>query len=360
MDWRNSGTTVSHLRHAALAAAAAFGAFGLAGSGAALAADYYAGKTLTVMIASKAGGGTDTAGRVVARFWGDHIPGKPQVLVRNKGVQVSAANELQHTIRPDGLTVAVFAGAGSLGPVARKAKGVRYNPLDWGIVGSIDRGPSIMILRKSALARLTDKSKPPVTIGSVSTDRAQDAIAMLGGEALGWNVKFVLGYPSSNQIYLAYERGEIDMFGSGTADIIERFLKDGSGMALTAEVARPDFPNVPTFDSVLGAKKPTGLLWKAYRSWGAGAVDKYFATPPKTSDAHLKILRQSFMAAANSPEFVKAAKDILGDGATPVDGPETRDRIEAGLVIPPEVVETIRKIRTKYGLPQVSDQKKKN
>lgn len=324
---------------------------------AAQAADYYKGKTLTVMVASKAGGGTDTTARVVARFWGDHIPGKPQVLIRNKGVQVSAANELQHSTRPDGLTVAVFAGAGSLGPVARKAKGVRYNPLDWGIVGSVDRGPSIMILRKSAFDRLYDKSKPPVTIGSVSTDREQDAIAVLGGEALGWNIKFVLGYPSSNQIYLAYERGEVDMFGSGTADIIERFVKEGNTMALVAEVARPDFKNVPTLEAMLGAKKPTGLLWKAYRSWGAGTVDKYFAMPPKTRPEHLKIMRESFMATMRSPAFVKAAGDQLGEGATPVSGPETHERIEAGLQIPDDVVATIRKLREKYSLPQITTKK---
>ncbi|MFM2130050.1 MAG: hypothetical protein RL477_1596 [Pseudomonadota bacterium] len=324
---------------------------------AAFAADYYAGKVVTVVVASKAGGGTDTTARVVARFWGEHIPGKPQVVVRNKGVQVSAANELQHSTRPDGLTVAVFAGAGSIGPVARKAKGVRYNPLDWGIVGSVDRGPSIMILRKSAHERLYDKSKPPVTIGSVSTDREQDAIAVLGGEALGWNVKFVLGYPSSNQIYLAYERGEVDMFGSGTADIIERFLKDGNTMALVAEVARPDFKNVQTFEQMLGAKKPTGVLWRAYRSWGAGTVDKYFAMPPKTRAEHLAIMRESFMATMKSPAFVKAAGDQLGEGATPVGGQDTFERIEAGLQVPEDVIAEIRRLRAKYSLPQIDAKK---
>lgn len=327
-------------------------------SGAAQAEDYYKGKTLTVVIGSKAGGGTDTTARVVARYWGDHIPGKPQILVRNKGVQVQAGNELQHSTRPDGLTVNVFAGAGSLGPVARKSKGVRYNPLDWGIVGSIDRGPSIMIIRKSAKERLYDRSKPPVTIGSVSTDRAQDAIAVLGGEALGWNVKFVLGYPASNQIYLAYERGEIDMFGSGTSDIIDRFIKEGNTDALLSEVERPDYKTVPTLDSMLAGKKVDPLLMRAYRSWGAGSVDKYFATAPKTKPEHLQILRTSFMAATRSPEFVKASGEQLGEGAVPVDGPETYSRIEAGLHIPDDVVATIRNLRTKYGLPQVQRAKK--
>jgi hypothetical protein len=184
--------------------------------------NYYKGKVLTVVIGSKPGGGTDTTARLVARFWGNNIPGKPQVLVRNKGVQVTAANEMHNTTRPDGLTVNVYADAGSLGPLRRGSKSVKYNPLQWGIVGSIDRGPSILLIRKAAMDRLNDRSKPPVTIGSVSTDRAQDAMTLFGAEALGWNIKFVLGYPSSNQIYLAFERGEVDMFGSGTDDTSSR------------------------------------------------------------------------------------------------------------------------------------------
>jgi tripartite-type tricarboxylate transporter receptor subunit TctC len=320
--------------------------------------DYYKGKVLTMIIGSKPGGGTDTTARLVARFWGNLIPGKPRVLVRNKGVQVTAANEMHNTTRPDGLTVNVYADAGSLGPLRRGSKSVKYNPLQWGIVGSIDRGPSILLIRKAAMDRLNDRSKPPVTIGSVSTDRAQDAMTLFGAEAVGWNIKFVLGYPSSNQIYLAFERGEIDMFGSGTDDIIARFLKGGAAVPLAAEVARPDYPDVPTYEQVLGNKKPTGTMWKAYRTWGGGnAVDKYFATPPKTPADILRILRVSFVQTGKDPEFRKTANDTLGGGFVTISGEETFERIEGSLNIPADVHDLVRKLRAKYGLPQVSKMK---
>ena len=109
----------------------------------------------------------------------------------------------------------------------------------------------------------------------------------------------------------------------------------------------------------MGAKKPTGILWKAYRSWGAGTVDKYFAVPPKTKPDLLKILRTSFMATMNAPDFRKAAADQLGEGATPVDGPETYERIESGLHIADDVKAEISKLRTKYELPQINMIKKK-
>jgi len=190
--------------------------------------EYYKGKTLTVMIGSRAGGGTDNTGRLIARFWGNHIPGNPKVLVRNKPLQVLAGNDLHNRVRPDGLTVGVFAGGGSIGPVARKSKSVRYDPRQWGYVGSIERGATILMVRKTAYDRLMNSKAKPVAMGSVSTDRPQDSMAVFGSEYLGWNLKFVLGYPSSNQMYLAFERGEIDMFGSGSRKNLKRFL-DGGG-----------------------------------------------------------------------------------------------------------------------------------
>jgi len=323
----------------------------------AVAEDFYAGKTVTMVIGSKPGGGTDTTARLVARFWADHIPGKPQMVVRNKGVQITWANEMHHSVRPDGLTIGAFAGAGSIGPIRRKSGNVKYDPMQWGIIGSIDRGSDILFVRKSALDRLTDKSKPPVAVGSVTTDRPQDAMAVWGAEYLGWNIKFVLGYPSSNQVYLAYERGEVDMLGSATTTILNRFLKDGGAVPVASEHERPDFPKVKGFEQVLGANKPTGVAWRAFNSWSGTKVDKYFAMPPKVPDPLLKVLRQSFLDTCRDSRFVELANNTLGEGSTPINHVTTRENIEAAMSIPPEVAEFSRKLRTKYGLPQISKMK---
>jgi tripartite-type tricarboxylate transporter receptor subunit TctC len=324
-------------------------------AGAALADDYYAGKTFTVVVGSNPGGGTDTTARLVARYWGDHIPGKPNVLVRNKPSQVIAANELQHSTRPDGLSVNVFAGAGSLGPYTRKSKAVKYDPLTWNFIGSVERGSTILMIRKSELANLKNPKAEPVAVGSVSTDRPQDAMAVFGSEQLGWNIKFVLGYPSSNEMYLAFERGEIDMFGSGTTKIINRFLKSGEAMPLAAETERRDFPDVPTFEKLLGDKKPTGNALKVFQAWaGPSSVDKYFAAAPKTPENLLQILRASFKAATDDPAFEKQAEATLGDAFQIFSGPKVRDIIENIVAVSPEVTTLANNIRKKYGLPLIT------
>ncbi|MDX1484289.1 MAG: hypothetical protein R3229_07395 [Alphaproteobacteria bacterium] len=337
-------------------AAALLGGVGLVSAAPVSAAEeFYKGKTFTVMVATRAGGGTDTTGRLVARFWGDHIPGKPDIIVRNKPLQLIGANDLHNKVRPDGLTVGVFAGGGTLGPVLRGSSAVRFDLMEWGYVGAIERGASVQIVRKSALARMRDPKAKPIAMGSVSTDRTQDATAVFGAEYLGWNLKFVLGYPNSNAIYLAYGRGEIDMFGSGTVTILNRFIKDEGAMPLVVEAARPDFPDVPVFTDLLRKKNLSPEAWAAFRQWtGSGAIDKYFALPPKTPKARLDTLRASFIATTQDPRFKEQANNIFGGGYIPLTGPQTREAIAGAITPDPKGLAVIKRLRAKYGLPKVS------
>lgn len=64
------------------------------------AASFYKDKTIRLIVGYSPGGGFDTFGRLVARYLGESIPGKPKVIV-----SLSAANRVYHTKDPDGLTL---------------------------------------------------------------------------------------------------------------------------------------------------------------------------------------------------------------------------------------------------------------
>ena len=75
--------------------------------------------------------------------------------------------------------------------------------------GGIGRGGSTVVIRKDAEDRLYDKSKPPVIMGAVGGQpRSGMQTTAWGIEILGWNAKWVLGYPGTNDLVLALERGE--------------------------------------------------------------------------------------------------------------------------------------------------------
>ena len=46
-------------------------------------AEFYRGRTVTLVVSSNAAGGYDTFARAVARYIGKHIPGNPTLIVRN-------------------------------------------------------------------------------------------------------------------------------------------------------------------------------------------------------------------------------------------------------------------------------------
>src|SRR5881394_1496334 len=70
----------------------------------------FAGKTVTVIVGYKPGGGYDATARMIARHLPKHLPGKPTVIVQNMpgGNSIIAANHMYNVARPDGLTLATF------------------------------------------------------------------------------------------------------------------------------------------------------------------------------------------------------------------------------------------------------------
>ena len=72
-------------------------------------AQFYKGKTLTLLINYPSGGPTDIEGRIIANHLADHIPGKPTVIVKNMGGAAGnlGANYLGEAAGKDGREVRV-------------------------------------------------------------------------------------------------------------------------------------------------------------------------------------------------------------------------------------------------------------
>ena len=70
----------------------------------------FAGKTVTIVVGYKPGGGYDATARLLARRLPDHLPGKPTVIVQNMpgGNSIIAANHMYNVAKPDGLTIGTF------------------------------------------------------------------------------------------------------------------------------------------------------------------------------------------------------------------------------------------------------------
>ena len=73
----------------------------------AAAQDFYAGKTLKIVVGLEAGGTVDAAARLFAPHLRKHIPGHPTIVIQNmpSAAGVGATNFIYEKAEPDGLTI---------------------------------------------------------------------------------------------------------------------------------------------------------------------------------------------------------------------------------------------------------------
>src|SRR5215813_14732245 len=94
-------------------------------------ADFYRGKTVTIMVSAGAGGGYDTLARTLARFLTRHLPGNPIIVVRNMagGGGLAAANALFSGAETDGTYFGLLQSQTPFDPLlgAREARFERPN-----------------------------------------------------------------------------------------------------------------------------------------------------------------------------------------------------------------------------------------
>jgi tripartite-type tricarboxylate transporter receptor subunit TctC len=316
---------------------------------------FYEGKTIRFLIASGPGGGTDTAGRLVARYLPKYLPGNPKIVIQNMGGGggTIANNYFASEVKPDGLTI-MQDSSSSVASFARGGPSIKYDPRKFKVIGGVARPGSLLMIRNDAKARFTNKSAKPAVVGDTDGIRNWIAMTVWGAEYLGWNLRWIYGYPGSRELQLAIRQGEIDLWATQNAKLVKDLQREGVAQIVATEEdqRREDFSEVPTFIELLGAKKPTGLSWQAYQAWaGAPELDKYLVVPEATPENLVKLLREAFLRAMKDPEVDKEGDKFFGDGWKPIAAEKIEVVIRDHIAIPKEAKDFITKMRQKYGLP---------
>jgi tripartite-type tricarboxylate transporter receptor subunit TctC len=179
------------------------------------------------------------------------------------------------------------------------------------------------VIRKDAEERLYDKSKPPVVMGAVGgVPRSGMQTTAWGIEILGWNAKWVLGYPGTNDLFVALERGEIDMTASSNLFQVQKLLDTGKVKVLTQTgilengkfSGRSEFGDVPVFPNQVESKPRTPVQDQGYRYWfSLVLLDKWLALPPNTPKPMVAAYREAFTKMSKDPEFLEKGKKMSQD-----------------------------------------------
>ena len=88
-------------------------------------APFYQGKTITIIVGTKAGDAYDLYPRMLAEFMPKYIPGNPNIIIQNVpgAASMIAANQVYNVVKPDGLTIAAIYPALYFEQLTKKPRG---------------------------------------------------------------------------------------------------------------------------------------------------------------------------------------------------------------------------------------------
>ena len=276
----------------------------------------FAGKTITVIIGSTPGGTTDSSTRIMIAGLSKYLPGSPTVIIQARpGAHSISAMNYFAQVKPDGL----MAGGGSasqLDPETTRMQQAQYDPTKFFMVGGVDLGGGVIVMRADAKARLMDKKAAPVVMGSSSGLPSSTVMtAAWGIEYLGWNVHWVSGYPSaSSGMALALERGEIDMTGFSTAGISDAMF-DRSKFSIIYQTGAkrcstpsslPELKGVEIFANTMKGQIKDSVAQKAFEYWcNSSSTFVWMALPPGTPAPIVAAYRTAFAKMEADPTLIE-------------------------------------------------------
>ena len=274
-----------------------------------VAAQSFQGKTVTIVVGYKAGGGYDATARLIARHLPKHLPGKPTVIVQNMpgANSIIAANHIYNVAKPDGLTIGTFNR--NL-PIAQllKVDGVKYDITKFQWVGSAANESTILAIRSDLPYKSFEelrKAKDAVVIGSTGPGANTHDFPLLLKELLGVNFKIVSGYSSSADIMLAVERKEVDG-RAGSFTSLRPFIERGLVRPIVrARATEPGIDKLPMDESF--APNPRAKAIMALRS-APEQVARPYVLPPATPADIVKVVREAFSKVVDDPELVAEGK----------------------------------------------------
>ena len=306
-------------------------------------AQYYAGKTVTMVVGYKTGGGYDATARVLARHLPKHIPGKPTIIVQNMpgANSLIAANHVYNVAKPDGLTIGTFNRNLPLAQLL-KVEGVKFDMTKFAWIGSAASESTVLAIRSDLSYRTFEdlkKAGKTVVIGATGPGANTYDFPLLLKELLGLNLKIVSGYSSSSDIMLAIERKEVDGRAGSYSSVRPFIDRKLVHPVIRARATEPGIEHLPVDENLAPNARAKAVM--ALRS-APEVLGRPYVMHPNTPAEHLKVMREAFASAIKDQELVAEGKKAKMDLEF-VHGDEAVKTIKEVLSQPKDVVEEFAK-----------------
>ena len=308
-------------------------------------AEFYAGKTIDVHIGFSPGGAYDIYARHLARFMGNHLPGHPQLIPRNRAGAggLALANFLYNVAPRDGTAFGTFSRGLMTEPLL--GTGALFDAAKFFWLGSVAAETSMCAAwSTSPVTSWDDMMHKEFVVGGTGSGADTDIFAPMLKNIFGAKVKLISGYPGGRELNVAMERGEIEgrcgwswsaIKSTSMSWVTDRKIRMLVQLGLSRN---PELPNVPwVMDFAINERDHQILkliLARLFVAWP-------FVAPPGIPEDRKTALRQAFDDTLRDPGFLAEAKRS-GLDVNPVGGSEIDELITELYRIPREVVDAAR------------------
>jgi tripartite-type tricarboxylate transporter receptor subunit TctC len=309
-------------------------------------ADFYKGKTVTIVVGTRLTGTIGLTAQLVSRHLGRFIPGNPIVILRQMpgGAHLVASGHVYNVPDADGLTLLAANPAIAMAQLA-KVKSVRFDVLQYQWLGST--GPDGMLFGIRAdmpyqTFKDIQEAKEDLVVGTTGPGSNSHDVPLLLKDFAGAKLKLLAGYAANGDIRLALERKEVDAWAA-LAGGVRRAIEQGVVRPLVrgrAPVA--GFENLPVDEDL--ATAPVGRSLMVMRG-SPLSIGKPYAVRPGTPPDRIAILREAFAKVVNDPTFLAEANTTQIDMAY-ISADQVKKDFEALMNQTPEALEAMGKYLT--------------
>ncbi len=310
-------------------------------------ADFYRGKTLTVLVGVGAGGEYDFQMRLVQRHIGKYIPGNPSTVGQNMvgATGLLMANHLYNVAPKDGTVIGLIQN-GLPSFQAMGVEGINFDARKFNWIGSLSPTVETMAVRKgSGVMTVEDARKKDLIAGSNGRAGITYTFPALMNDLLGTRFKIVTGYASVNEINIAMERGEADgrnnswtSWRTAKPDWIAN--KQINVLVRVGPLPHDMDPSVPQFEDLVPKLEDKQLL----RLVTSGSrLGHPFATAPGVPAERVAALREAFAKMVRDPDYLRELAAVRLE-ANPQTGEQLQAIVDEVMATPDPVKQKGRKL----------------
>ncbi len=303
---------------------------------------FYEGKTVNVVVATKAGGGYDAYARMAAPFFKKYLP-KAVVIVRNVpgAGHIIGANEIFRS-KPDGLTFGWANYKGLIFSQLAKVEGIKFDLNKFSWLANVASEPQVLIVgKKTPYKSVNDlkSAKKPIVMGSAGVGSSSYNYSLMLSKVVGFPLNIVPGYGGS-EVDMAMMRGEVE--GQIGAYDNMRPMIDNDEARIILVISRnkmPQYPDVPLLSSFVTPENQD----LANLMYAMAELGRPIAAPPNIPPGRLKALREALEKSFKDPELLAVSKKMKLP-ITYIPGEAARQLFANALKQPPQVIKMVKEL----------------